>query len=71
MSNNLDHKANFITTLAVIVGGLSLTDVITFVVGLVVLIMAGINNYISIQKNKAALENEKRKQQYYDEKKSN
>ena len=68
MSSNLDHKSNFLTTIAVIIGGLSLTDVITFVVGLVVLIMAGVNNYFSIKKNKAALENEQRKKKYYDEK---
>lgn len=70
MSANLDHKSNFITTLAVIAGGLSLTDAITFIVGLIVLIMAGVSNYYSIKKNKLARENEERKKKYYDEKQS-
>ena len=66
MSSNLDHKANFITTIAVIVGGLSLTDKITFIVGLIVLIMAGVSNFYSFKKNKQAHENEKRKSKMMD-----
>ena len=65
----LDHKSNFITTVAYIAGGLSLTDIITFSVGLVVLIMAGVSNYFSIIRNKKAFENEKRKQKYYENEK--
>jgi len=64
--SDLDHKTNFLTTIAAIVGGLSLTDHITFVVGLIVLLMAAINNYFSIKRHGAGWENEKRKQKYYD-----
>lgn len=64
--SNLDHKTNFITTLAVITGGLSITDQITFIVGLIVLIMAGVSNYYSFKKNKQAHENEKRKSDLMD-----
>lgn len=64
--SNLDHKSNFITTIAVIIGGLSLTDQITFVVGLIVLIMAGVSNYFSMRKNYQAHKNEKRKSKMMD-----
>ena len=63
--SELDNKTNFITTVAVIFGSLSLTDTITFFVGLVVLLLAGISNYYSIKKHKAELQNalEKRKKE--------
>jgi len=64
--SNLDHKSNFITTVAVVVGGLSLTDKITFIIGLIVLVMAGISNYFSFKKNKQSYENEKRKSKLMD-----
>lgn len=55
--SELDNKTNFITTVAVIFGSLSLTDAVTFFVGLVVLLLAGISNYYSIRKHKAELKN--------------
>lgn len=56
MSSNLDHKSNFITALALVFGGLSLSDQITFVVGLIVLALAGVSNYYSMKKNKTQKE---------------
>ena len=64
--SNLDHKSNFITTLAMVIGGLSLTDKITFIIGLIVLVMAGVSNYFSIRKNNLAYKNEQRKQKILD-----
>lgn len=48
--SNLDHKSNLLTTIAFIIGGISLTDAVTFIVGLVVLVLAAVNNYYSIKK---------------------
>lgn len=63
MSSNLDHKSNLITTLAIAVGTLSLIEQISIILGIIVLIMAGVSNYFSIRKNKQAYENEKLKSQ--------
>lgn len=49
-------STNAFTTLALAIGGLSLTDKITFIIGLVVLIMAGVANWYSFKKHKAEKE---------------
>ncbi len=69
--SNLDHKSNLLTTIAFIIGGISLTDAVTFIVGLVVLVLAAVNNYYSIKKNRIAAQNELNKKKYYENEKQN
>ena len=57
--SNLDHKSNLITTTALLIGGLSITDKITFIIGVIALALAGISNYYAMKKNKVSLENER------------
>lgn len=65
----VDQKvSNFLTGTSVVFGVLSLADAITFVVGIIVLIMAGVSNYYSMKKNKVEFDTLKKKKELEDEK---
>lgn len=48
-------EANLLTVIGTALGGLSLTDKVTFLAGLIVLILAGMSNYMSYKKHKEEL----------------
>lgn len=58
-------KNNLLTAFAMGIGTLTLMDVITFIVGLIVLLLAGLSNWYAYKKHKAELQNalEKRKKE--------
>ncbi len=64
----IDQKvSNFLTGTSVIFGVLSLTDAITFIVGIIVLIMAGVSNFYSMKKNKTEFDILKKEKEIKDE----
>ena len=64
-------KTKLLSSIGTTLFGLSVLELVSYGVGLIGAILFAAAQYYAFKKNKVALENEKRKQKYYDEKESN